>query len=206
MAELRTGGAAPEGRGLWAIPRRTPECEEGWVVRFVSSTFDPKLALETLNRFEVNYILIGGLAGELLGAPLATNDIDICYERSPDNLRRLARALRELHAALRVARVTEELPFLLDEKTIAAGDSFTFRTDAGDLDILATPSGTNGFRDLIGSAGTFDLGDGLLVRVVALDDLIRMKESAGRTKDVIHLHQLAMLKEMLDHADPPPST
>ncbi len=44
---------------------------------------------------------------------------------------------------------------------LAAGDSFTFRTDAGDLDVLGTPSGTGGFRDLDAGATSYDLGDGL---------------------------------------------
>lgn len=161
-------------------------------------TFDPSLAFRMLNAHDVRYIVIGGLAGELLGAALATNDIDICYERSPDNVACLATALEELHAKLRVAGVDEDLPFILDGKTIAAGDSFTFASDAGDLDILATPSGTGGFRDLDAGATSYDLGDGLIVRVASLDDLIRMKEAAHRLKDEAHLHVLAALKQLLE--------
>ncbi len=40
------------------------------------------------------------------------------------------------------------LPFGLDAQTLANGDSFTFTTDVGSLDILATPSGTSGYDDL----------------------------------------------------------
>jgi len=172
----------------------------------VSGAFDPSLAFRVLNEHNVRYVLIGGLAGELLGAALATNDIDICYERTTENIERLAAALRELGAKLRVAKVEEELPSLLDAQTLAAGDSFTFRSDAGDLDVLATPSGTGGFRDLDGNATTYDLGEGLAVRVVALDDLIRMKEASARPKDEAHLHVLAALKEVLDETEGPPAT
>jgi len=172
----------------------------------VSGAFDPSLAFRVLNEHNVRYVLIGGLAGELLGAALATNDIDICYERTTENMERLAAALRELGAKLRVAKVEEELPFLLDPQTLAAGDSFTFRSDAGDLDVLATPSGTGGFRDLDGNATTYDLGEGLAVRVVALDDLIRMKEASARSKDEAHLHVLAALKEVLDETEGPAAT
>lgn len=160
-------------------------------------TFDPSLAFRTLNARGVRYVLIGGLAGELLGAALATNDIDICYERSPENMDRLAAALVDLHATLRVAGVDDDLPFVLDGTTIAAGDSFTFSSDAGDLDVLGTPSGTGGFRDLDGGATSYDLGDGLIVRVTSLDDLIRMKEAAHRMKDEAHLHVLTALKRAL---------
>lgn len=166
-------------------------------------TFDPSVAFRTLNAHGVRYVLIGGLAGEFLGAAIATNDIDICYERSPANMDRLAAALGQLNATLRVAGVDEDLPFVLDGRTLAAGDSFTFRSDAGDLDVLGTPSGTGGFRDLDADATSYDLGDGLVVRVVSLADLIRMKEAASRPKDQSHLEVLAALKEMIDQADGP---
>lgn len=156
--------------------------------------FDPTLAMRVLNHHQVEYVLVGGLAGELLGAPLGTNDIDICYRRTPENMARLAAALRELNAKLRVPGVEEDLPFILDGKTLAAGDSFTFVTDAGDVDVLGTPSGTAGFRDLDAGATAYDLGDDLVVRIVGLDDLIRMKEAAGRPKDLSHLHVLSELK------------
>ncbi len=163
--------------------------------------FDPTLALRALNEHEVEYVVIGGLAGELMGAPLATNDIDICYRRTAENMDRLAKALGQLNAKLRVAGVDEDLPFILDGRTLAAGDSFTFLTDAGDLDVLGTPSGTGGFRDLDAGATAFDLGDGLVVRVVALDDLIRMKEAAGRPKDAAHLHVLTELKRTIENTE-----
>lgn len=163
--------------------------------------FQPERGLRSLQDHGVRFVLIGGFAGGVLGATTNTNDLDICYDRSPDNLERLASALRALHAKLRIARVDEDLPFLLDAKTLAAGDSFTFQTDAGDLDILGTPRGTSGFRDLDAGASTYDLGDGLTIRVVSLDDLIRMKEAAGRPKDQIHLHELTALAERVRDRD-----
>lgn len=159
--------------------------------------FDPLRALRVFHDRGVRFVVIGGYAAGILGAPVMTNDVDICYDRDPENLERLARALHELHARLRVAGVTEELPFVLDARTLAAGDSFTFQTDAGDVDVVGTPSGTRGFRDLDMAASTYDLGNGLLVRVVALDDLIRMKESAHRAKDQAHLEDLTALRQRI---------
>ena len=164
----------------------------------MSPPFDPAAAFHTLNRHQVRYVVIGGLASEFLGAAIGTNDIDICYERTPANMDRLAEALQALHARLRMAGVDEDLPFMLDGRTIAAGESFRFRSDAGDLDVLGTPSGTGGFRDLDADATSYDLGDGLIVRVVSLDDLIRMKEAASRAKDQAHLHVLAALKRRIE--------
>lgn len=164
-------------------------------------SFDPLRTLQVLQDHEVRYVLIGGLAGQVRGAPLTTQDIDVCYERSPDNLARLAAALVALNARLRVAHVDEDLPFILDARTLAAGDSFTFTTDAGDVDVLGTPLGTRGYDDLVQGAEEFDLGEGLRVKVVSIDDLIRMKEHAGRGKDRVHLEVLAALQEELDRPD-----
>ena len=160
----------------------------------MTSTFEPLRALRVLDRYAVRYIVIGGFAGDLLGAPLNTNDLDICYERTASNMERLAAALVELRATLRVAGVEEELPFILDGKTIAAGDSFTFDTEAGAVDVLGTPSGTAGFTDLSQRAHMVPIGD-MRIRVVDLADLMRMKRASGRVKDRMHLEVLSALRD-----------
>jgi hypothetical protein len=160
-------------------------------------TFDPLEALRVLNRHGVRYVIIGGLAAAIHGSPAVTYDTDICYARDDKNLRRLAAALQELEARLRGPGVPAEGPFQLDAKTLAIGDSFTCGTTAGSLDILATPSGTRGFDDLDGGAIEADL-DGLIVRVASIDDLIRMKRAAGRTKDSLGIVFLQAIKEELE--------
>lgn len=167
-----------------------------------ASTFDPIEILRVLSRAEVKFVVVGGYAAELLGAPLMTMDLDVCYERSAENMDRLASALRQLGAKLRVAKVDEDLPFILDGRTLAAGDSFTFSTDLGSLDVLGTPSGTKGFRDLVSSATAVPVADDLSVRVVALADLMRMKRASARVKDKMHLEVLAALQEMLEQTPP----
>jgi hypothetical protein len=157
--------------------------------------FDPIRALQTLNRHGVRYVLIGGFAGKLLGSTILTVDIDICYARDRPNLERLASALQELHAYLRGA--PEGLPFRLDADTLQRGDSFTFVTDAGDLDILGTPSGTTGYEELSRNATTLDLGEAT-VQVAALEDLMAMKRASGRPRDRIHLEVLAALRDEID--------
>ncbi|MEA2827464.1 MAG: hypothetical protein QOG43_1903 [Actinomycetota bacterium] len=163
----------------------------------MTDPFDPLKALRVLNRHDVQYVVIGGFAADMLGAPLNTNDLDICCERSKENMDRLAAALKELGAKLRVAGVDEELPFILDGRTLAAGDSFTFETTAGALDVLGTPPGTTGFRDLAAKAQIVPTGD-LEIPVVALADLMRMKRASARIKDKMHLEVLAALQEMLE--------
>ncbi|MEW6152639.1 MAG: hypothetical protein AB1673_01435 [Actinomycetota bacterium] len=167
--------------------------------------FDPERAFRTFNRHEVRYVVIGGYAAGLIGAPLVTNDVDICYDRSPGNLESLAQALVELGAKVRVAGVEEDLPFILDARTLAAGDSFTFSSEAGDIDVLGTPSGSGGYQDLDRSASNFDLGEGLVVRVVSLGDLMRMKAAAGRPKDLFHLSVLEAVRDEITKQEDPGS-
>ncbi len=157
--------------------------------------FQPEEVLRLLSRHRVRYVVIGGLAAILHGSPSVTRDIDICHARDRENLLRLADALREVHARLRGAPA--ELPFRLDAKTLANGDSFTFTTDVGSLDILATPAGTLGYDDLVRTAETVS-AFGEEFAVASLEDLIHMKRAAGRPKDRIELEILGALREEID--------
>lgn len=159
----------------------------------MSFRFEPLLALETLIAHNVRFVLIGGLAGNAWGSPAITKDIDVCYERSVANHEALVSALKQLHATLRGA--PEGLPFQLDARTLKMGDSFTFKTEAGDLDCLGTPSGTTGYSDLMKNASEVEIEHGVRVMVASLDDLLRMKRAAGRPKDRIAVEILSALKE-----------
>lgn len=170
----------------------------------MTPAFDPIAALRVLYDEGVKFVVIGGYAGELLGAPLITNDLDVCYERSQDNMERLAKALVRMNAKLRVAKVDEELPFILDARTLAAGDSFTFVTDLGSLDVLGTPSGTAGYADLVARAEVRPVAADFSVPVVVLGDLMRMKRASGRTKDRLQLEVLSALADRIADAEGPP--
>jgi hypothetical protein len=161
--------------------------------------YQPLGALRVLQQHGVSFVLIGGVAARLWGSPTMTNDTDICYARDDDNLERLAEALRQLGARLR--GVDETVPFLLDATTLAKGQNFTFITDLGPLDILGAPAGVRGFEELAANATDFDLGDGLVVSVCDLDDLIRMKRAAGRPKDRIEIEVLSAVREERDRHD-----
>lgn len=156
----------------------------------IANAFDPLRALTTLHRREVRFILIGGLAARVWGSPTLTNDTDICYARDRQNLEALAKALDELGARLR--GVPEDVRFVADARTLAAGDHFTFITEAGNLDCFAFPAGSGGFDKLNRTAFVMEL-EGYKVRVAAMEDLIRMKREAGRPKDLIEVEVLSAL-------------
>lgn len=145
----------------------------------------------------MRHLLIGGIAAQVWGSPSLTGDLDLCYERSPENLERLAAALKQLRARLRGSGVPADLPFRVDAKTLGLGDHFTFATDAGDLDCLGTPSGTTGYGDLVVEAPEVEL-HGIRTRVVSLEDLMRIKRAAGRAKDRAELEVLGALRDELE--------
>ena len=158
--------------------------------------FDPVHILRRLQAHGVRFVLIGGLAAKAHGSPTLTVDIDICYARDRDNLERLAAVLGELGAVLRGAPA--DLPFHPDRRTLERGDTFTFTTAYGDLDILGTPSGVAGFEELNANADEAELDEALVVRVASLDDLMRMKCAAGRPKDRVELEILGALRDEID--------
>jgi hypothetical protein len=156
------------------------------------TAFDPIRTLQVLSDHGVRFVVIGGVAGATHGSPSITQDLDVCYERSPESLERLATALGSIHAVLR--GVDDDVPFVLDPKTLESGDNFTFTTDLGDLDCLGIPAGTLGYGDLVKTAVDVDL-DGLVISVASVDDLIRMKRASGRPRDLAELEILGALRE-----------
>src|SRR4051794_9861689 len=142
--------------------------------------FRPKELLACLRRHEVDFVVIGGLAGMALGSAYPSFDLDVAYDRGSDNLERLAAALRELDAKLRGA--PGDLPFQLDARTLANGANFTFETPFGPLDILAEPAGAPRYPELRSAGQDVEI-ETIVVRVASIDHLIAMKEAAGRAKD-----------------------
>lgn len=158
--------------------------------------FDPVPPLRSFIEHDVRFVLIGGLATILRGGAVITQDLDICYDRRWDNLESLATALTAMNSRLRGA--PEGLPFILDSQTLRNGDSFTFTTSFGSVDVLGTPSGTMGYDDLQRTAEAMTVSDGMTIMVASLDDLIRMKQAANRAKDRAHLEILGALRDEIE--------
>jgi hypothetical protein len=149
--------------------------------------------LEVLHRNKVAYILIGGLAAVYHGSPFPTEDADIAPEMDPRNLDKLATALGELNARVRTDSEPSGLRFRCDGEALSAAQTWNLTTDAGDLDVTFTPSGTRGYRDLSRDAARVELY-GVNVLIASLSDVIRSKQAANRPKDQ---RMLPTLREIL---------
>ncbi len=157
----------------------------------------PRL-FEVLDRHEIAYILIGGLAAVYHGSPFPTEDADITPQADRANLTRLAAALRELNARVRTESEPEGLPFACDAESLAGVRILNLTTDAGDLDLTFEPAGTGGYADLRRDAAPVQLY-GVTVRVASLSDVIRSKQAANRPKDQ---RVLPTLRDILAAAPP----
>jgi hypothetical protein len=144
----------------------------------------------------VRYVLIGGVAATLHGSPLRTGDTDICPDAHPDNLEKLATALRELKARIRTEGVEGGLAFSCDAAFLSRVGLLNLETEAGDVDLSFTPAGTDGYDDLVAHAARFDLA-GTVAPTAALLDIIRSKTAANRPKDRASLPVLEELARKL---------
>jgi hypothetical protein len=142
--------------------------------------YDPGPILEALADANVDFVLIGGLAGIAHGSSYPTYDLDVMYSRERPNLERLANLLKQIGATPRGA--PKDLPFVLDARTLEEGGNFTFDTPHGAFDILAYPSGAPNYDELKTAADEVEFA-GRRIRVASLDHLIAMKDAAGREKD-----------------------
>ena len=151
-----------------------------------------------LSAASVDFVIVGGVAIRSHGGNYITEDLDICYSRSNDNLKRLAEVLSPLNP--RPRGFEKGLPFVFDWTTLQHGTNFTFTTSLGDIDLLGEVKGVGNYFDLAKESLEVDL-DGHKVNILSIPSLIIAKESAGREKDKSGLKVLYALLESDSNED-----
>jgi len=159
----------------------------------MAGAFDPERILRTLSKRRVRYVLVGATAARLQGFPRLTADADIAPANDPRNLTRLAAALRDLNARVYTDSIPDGLPFSCDSETLLRANLWNLVTDAGRVDLVFKPSGTEGYDDLIRSALTYKVF-GVEVRAASLEDILRSKLASDRPQDQ---QDAIVIKEML---------
>lgn len=157
--------------------------------------FDPVPILRQLIASAVDFVVIGGLAMRAHGSAHITEDLDVCYGRTDENMAALTAALAPIHPYLRGA--PPGLPFRFDVPTIRAGLNFTLTTDYGSFDLLGELSGVGDYDRVVAQSQQEEVF-GLRFRVLNLDALIAAKKAAGRLKDRNHILELEELKKLRD--------
>ena len=148
--------------------------------------------LKALCNAHVDFIIVGGVAARAHGSSRLTDDLDICYARSPANLVRLVKALAPFKPYLRGA--PPGLPFDWSVATLRAGLNFTLTTTTGAIDLLGEITGGGTYDALLTHAITISVF-GCDVWLLDLPWLIRVKRAAGRPKDFEVIAELEALQE-----------
>ncbi len=135
--------------------------------------------LELLHGTSLRFVVIGGVAAVAHGSTIATRDLDVALELTPENLRVLLEALAPYHphhATRPDLGVVSQSPEELSRFRLLLLD-----TDLGRLDVLGEVEPIGGVARL--RTSDLELVPGKLFRVLEIDQLIEVKAHLGRPKD-----------------------
>ena len=138
----------------------------------------------------VQFVIIGGMAARLHDTGHATVDVDICPSTDDANLARLASALADLGARLRVSGEPEGVPLEPHADMLRQVELMTLITEHGPLDLCFTPDGfPEGYASLSEDASVIEVA-AVDLPVASLEDVVASKRAAGRPKDIVALPPL----------------
>ena len=148
----------------------------------------------------VDFIVVGGVAAVVAGAPVNTFDVDVVHSREAANIARALNALADLGAHYRL----HPKRLMPNESHLASPGHQLLMTEFGALDLLGTVGKGLTYADLLPNSSMREISAGLFVRVLNLETLILLKEEAGRDKDLAVLPTLrATLAEIRQRSAPP---
>jgi hypothetical protein len=152
--------------------------------------------LDVLRRHGVRFVLVGGVAAVVEGAPLDTFDTDVVHERSAANVRRLVVALDEIGARYRTRLELDRAPRPDD---LMGPGHHLLATKLGPLDVLGAIGRDRAFDSLARTARRRKLGD-FYVLVLDLETQIAVKKELGFAKDRLALPILEETLRLRRHA------
>jgi predicted nucleotidyltransferase len=157
---------------------------------------DIRAILGELAKEGVDFLIIGGVAVGYHGHIRATKDVDVVPAPDSANLERLTIALRKLEAEVEGADDfdDEELPDPLDPEALALGGNWVLQTRLGRLDIMQWIGDEALWEKLLPAAIEDEIG-GIPIKMVSYEDLVALKELAGRPEDLTDLQRLRQARE-----------
>jgi hypothetical protein len=159
----------------------------------VSDDFDN--LLEKLVNNEVDFVIVGDLAGVVYGCTYVTQGIEICCDFSPANLLALQKAISDLDPVHRMTPGRKRLA--LTEQACSRLKNLYLDTTMGQLDCLSVISGLGDFDQVKHSSELVEVG-GIRMRVLNLNALIEAKKAMNRPRDREALLQLEAIKKLKD--------
>lgn len=145
----------------------------------------------------VDYIIVGGVAMNLLGCPRFTNDIDILLALDNKNLKAMKKAMNKLGYEQRIPLSLDELGDekkalkFVKEKNLLAYTFFNPKEPLYSIDVIVGHSlQFNKYQEHCINADVW----GIKLPVVSIDDLIDLKKASNREKDSLDVATLLEYK------------
>jgi hypothetical protein len=140
--------------------------------------------LRALHEAAVDFLLVGGLAAVMNGAPVNTYDVDVVHSRKLEDVARILPVLESLDAVFRIQPKRRLKP---TASHLSGGGHLNLTTRYGPLDLLGTIGRDLGYQELLPHSAEMDIGDGVRIRVLNLEKLIEIKEDLAGEKDLAML-------------------
>jgi hypothetical protein len=153
---------------------------------------DDKALLRRLCHNQVEFVVVGGIACILHGAPLVTYDLDVCIRLTAANFYQIEAAVKDFHPRHRLT--ANKMAFELTEELCTRLKNLYLQTDLGKLDCLGEITGIGDYDKVLGRSEVMRLSFGEC-RVLDLEALIEAKLAAGREKDAGAVRFLRAIKD-----------
>ncbi|MFA5554400.1 MAG: nucleotidyltransferase [Phycisphaerae bacterium] len=149
--------------------------------------------LDKLNEADVDFVIVGGLAGAIHGCTVVTEDIDICCSFTAENLFKLHKALAGLNPVHRMT--PNKLKFEITKQNCKDFKNLYIDTDLGQLDCISSVQGIGSF-DSVKAKSKPHVINNKQYNILQIDDLILSKKAMNRPKDNQAVNQLEIIKQM----------
>jgi hypothetical protein len=155
--------------------------------------------LRAFNKAKVRFVVVGGVAFNLLGGYRATGDLDILLAMDEDNLKKAIKIL--IKKGYHVKQPVNPLDFAdkkirdtwVKEKNLKAFNFYKDTAGYEEVDIIVdTPVS---FTAVLRGAKKIEAGQ-CCIPVASIDALIAMKRAAGREKDLLDVQELKIIKKL----------
>jgi hypothetical protein len=144
---------------------------------------DLSTLLERLLAADLEFVLVGGLAAVVQGAPLTTFDVDVVHRRTEENVDRLLAFLTSIGARYR----NRPDPPLPPKRSALLGPGHSlFMTDLGPLDALGAIEGGADYDQLLPESLPVPIG-GRTAHVLSLAKIVALKRASSDPKDKLRL-------------------
>ena len=147
---------------------------------------------------KVKYVLVGGIAVNLLGSMRSTADLDILVEMSDHNLKKIVKILRR--RGYRVKQPVDPMK-IADRKTRDDWikkkhmKAFNFYKEEGLKEVDIIIESPVSYEEAKKSAIRVKVDD-LTLPVISIDELIKMKRRTGRAVDKLDIEELKKIKKL----------